>query len=320
MIQSALAQVGFGKQTAKGTPASNPGYAFGLTDGAIVTVDISQDLEERTSGSRLSTAVNRTGVMPGIDWSCRAHTKSVAGLLYAALGSIASTGAGPYTHTITTADDLPYFTFFGKHGSTIYAVNDGKIDELTISFSEANPVEVSASGMGTTLNPAATFVPTTDDTVASYLSAASGTFKLDIDSATPVTARIASGEVSISNSLEAIMVSGAITPNDVFPGRQDIGVSLEIVPDNFDEWRTILTGSNSGTDASVTPIFGSFEFTFTDGANSLKLAATKVAFTADFPSADPAGGAMRLSLEGLVVKPEGGQALTATVVNTVASY
>lgn len=319
-MQSALAQVGFGKQSAKGTPAANPTYALGLLDGAILTVDVAQELEERTSGSRVSTAVNRNSVMPGIDWTCRMHPRSIGALLYGALGSIATTGTGTYTHTITNGDDLPYYTMFGKQGSSLFAVNDGKIDELTISWDESGPVEVAATGMGTTVNYGATFVPTTDDVVAGYMTAATGTFKFDIDSATPVTARIKSGEVVIKNALEAIMLSGSIAPNDVFPGRQDVEVSFEIIPDDFADWRTLVTGTSSGTTASAAPIYGSFEFAFTDGTNTVTLTGTKVAFTADFPAADAAGGAMSLSLEGLVVKPSAGQAFTATVVNTVASY
>lgn len=319
-IQSALAQVGIAKQTDKGTAASNPTFAHGLTSGTILTVEVAQELEEHTSGNRIADRVNRTGVMPGIDFSCRAHSKTLGLYLYGALGAKSVTGAGPYTHVFTTADDLPYLTAFGKMGSNIYAVQDLKVDELTLSFEEAQPVEIAISGMGTVADYSATFVADTDDTAASYFYAASGTFKLDIDSATPVTAAIRSGEITIANALESIMLSGSISPSDIFPGRQEIECSFEIVPENLNDWRTIATGTSNGETASATPVYGSFEIAFTNGTDTLTLIATKVAFTCDFPDADPAGGAVSLSLEGLVVKPSATSALSVALVNGQASY
>lgn len=322
-IQSALAQVGIAKQTGKGSAASNPAYAHGITDGAVLTVDISQDAEERTSGARASVGVNRTGVMPGMDYTGRAHPKSVGLYTYAALGAVTTTGSGPYAHAVTLADSLPYLTAFGKLGSSIYKVQDFKIDSLGFSWNEAEPVEMAVSGMGTVIDFAGTFVAVTDETIGSdsgYFYASSGTFKLDVDSATAVTAAIRSGEVTISNNLEAIQLSGSISPSDVFEGRQDIECSFDLVVENLNDWRTIVTGTSSGSTASAAPIYGSFEITFTNGTDSLVLAATKVAFTTDFPDADPAGGPVTLSLAGIVVRPSTGSPMTVTTTNGVASY
>lgn len=322
-IQSALAQVGIAKQSGKGTAANNPAYAHGITDGAVLTVDVAQDVEERTSGARASTGVNRTGVMPGMDFTGRAHPKSVGLYAFGALGAVATTGAGPYVHAATLADGLPYLTAFGRLGSSIYKVQDFKVDQLGFSFNENEPVEMSVSGMGTVIDFAGTFTPTNDETIgtdSAYFYAASGTFKLDVDSATPVTAAIQSGEVTINNNLEAIMLSGSISPSDVFEGRQDIECSFDLVVENLNEWRTIVTGSAGGSTASAAPVYGSFEITFTNGASSLKLEATKVAFTTDFPDADPAGGPVTLSLAGIVVRPSSGSPLTVTTTNTVTSY
>lgn len=319
-IQSALAQVGIAKQTDKGTAASNPTFAHGVTNGTVLTIEVAQELEEHTSGNRIADRVNRTGVMPGMDFSCRAHSKSLGLYLYGALGAKSVTGSGPYTHVFTTADDLPYLTAFGKMGSNIYAVQDLKVDELTLSFEETQPVEIAISGMGTIADYTGSFSAGTDDTSASYFYAASGTFKLDVDSDTPETAKIRSGEISIANALESIMLSGSISPSDVFPGRQEIECSFEIVPDDLAAWQTIVTGSSNGSTASATPVYGSFEIEFTNGSDVLTLTATKVAFVTDFPDADPAGGAVTLSLEGLVVKPASGSALSVELVNGQATY
>lgn len=323
-IQSALAQVGVAKQASKGSAAANPTFAHGLTNGAVITAEVSQDAEERTSSVRAATGVNRMSVVPGIDFTARAHPKSVGMYAFAALGTDTPTGAGPYTHAITLADSLPYLTMFGKLGANIYKVQDVKIDSLGFSWSGTDPLEMAVSGTGTSITyTGATFVPTTDETIgtdAVYYAASAGTFQLDTVSATPVTASIVGGEITIGNNLEPIMLSGAITPNDIFEGRQDLECTFDLVIDDLNYWRSVLTGSTGGTTATAAPAYGSFSIAFTSGTNSLTLAATKVAFTTDFPDADPAGGPVQVTLAGVIVRPSSGSPLTITAVNSQATY
>lgn len=322
-IQSALAQVGVAKQVSKGTAITNPVYAHGITDGSVLTVEVTQDVEEQTSGARASKAVNRNGVMPGMDFTGRAHPRSVGMYALGAMGTVATTGAGPYVHAFTLADSLPYLTTFGKLGASNYAVQDFKVDSLGFSFSGAEPVEMTVSGMGTVANYAASFTATTDETVgtnAAYFRAASGTFLLDVDSSTPATANITGGEITIANNLSSIMTSGSISPSDIFEGRQDIECSFDVVVDNLNDWRAIVTGTPSGTTAADAPVYGSFDIQFTNGTDILKLAATRVAFLCDFPDADPAGGPVTLTFSGIVVRPSSGSPLTITLTNAVASY
>lgn len=323
-IQSALAQVGVARQTVKGTAISNPTFAHGLTGGAVMSVDVNQDAEERTSSARASVGVNRTGVMPGIDFTGRAHPRSLGLYAYAALGSEAVTGAGPYVHTASLADTLPYLTMSGRLGSNIYRVQDVKIDQLGISFNENDPVELSVSGMGTSvLYTGATFTPVTDETIGTdsvYFAGHSGTFKLDTTTGTAATANIRAGEITINNNLEAIMLSGSISPADIFEGRQDLECSFDVVVDDLNYWRSIVTGANNGTTASAAPAYGSFEITFTNGANTVVIASTRVAFTCDFPDADPAGGPVTLSLAGIITRPSSGSPLSIVTTNSQATY
>ena len=319
-IQSAIAQVGVSKQSGKGSVAASATYAHGVTGGSVMTVEIAQELEERTSGVRIAPAVNRTGVMPGIDFTGRAHPKSVGLWLYGALGSISTSGSASYTHTITVGSDLPYLTTFGKLGSNIYSVRDLKVDALGFSFDQANPVEMSVSGMGTVVGYPGAFNIVNDDSLAAYYTAAAGTFKLDTDTDTPLTASITAGEINIANALETIMLSGSISPDDVFPGRHEAEVSFDVIVENLDEWRTLVTGTSSGSSAQASPVYGSFEITFTSGTNSLRLAASKCAFTTEFPEANPGGGPVSLTLAGLVTQTAAGAGLTATVINDVATY
>lgn len=318
-VQSALAQVGVAKQTAKGSAAADPTFAHGVTDGTVLSVDITQDADERTSGSLGFSDVVRTAAIPGAAFTGRAHPKTTGLYLYGALGAKSVTGAGPYTHVFTPADTLPYLTLFGKYDGLITTVEDYKVDTLSVSFSENNPVELAIEGMGTTLT-FDSFTVGTDETAATYFSAASGTFKLDTDSGTAVTARISAGEISIANALSAVVLSGDITPDDMFNSQREVTCSFDIIPDNLNDWRTIVTGTSSGSSISQTALYGSFEIAFTEGTNSLTLAATRVAFLCEFPDADPAGGPVTLTLAGTVLKPSGGNQITATLINAQASY
>lgn len=324
-LQSAIAKVGVAKQTGKGSAASAPEYGHGVTDGSVLNVDVQQDLDDLTSGSRTSAGVIRTGVMSGQEFTTRAFPGSVGLYLYGALGAKAVTGTapGPYTHVLTPGSgDLPYLTVFGTLDSNIYSVRDFKVDEIGFSFDGTSPVEMNVTGMGTVLGFPVAFTPVTDETSVAYLRTAGGTFSVDVDggSGTAATSRITSGSITMSNNLDPIMLSASIVPDDVFPGRLEVSCSFDIVPDDLNLWRTIVTGSSGGTTASGSPVYGSFSVQFTDGTNTLTLAATKVAFTTEFPAADPAGGAVTLTLEGIAVQPSGGSSITATLVNSVASY
>lgn len=319
-LQSGIAQVGVAKQSAKGSAAANPTFAHGVTDGAVLALDITQDADERTAGSLGRTDAVRTAAMPAASFTSRAHAKSLGLYLYAALGGKAVTGTGPYTHTITPADALPYLTLAGKLDTVLTQIRDYKIDGLTISWSENNPLEVQVEGMGTAISFPGSFTPTTDDTAASFFTPVGGTFTLSSSTGTPATARVTGGEIAIANGLEGIAASGSILPDDIFNAQREITCSFDITPENLDEWRAIATGTSSGASVSQTVPYGSFSMAFADGTNSLTLAATRVAFTSDFPDADPAGGPVTITLAGVVLKPSAGNHITATLVNSQASY
>jgi hypothetical protein len=320
-IQSALTTVGVAKQSVKGTAIANPTYLHGITDGQVMTVEVSQDLEARTSGTRFSPAVNRTGVMPGIEFTCRGHAPSVGMYLLGALGSVATTGTNPnFTHVFSTGADVPYLTTFGTIDGNRYSVQDVKVDSLEVSWSENEPVEFAVTGMGTNVAFPASITPTTDDSAAAYFRPAGGTFQFAASGTTPATALITGGSISISNNLSPVMLSGTITPGDVFPGQQAIECSFDMTPDNLNDWRTILTGTSNGSTVSAAPIYGSFSVAFTNGTNTLTFAATRVAFTCDFPSSDAGGGPATLSVAGLVTIPASGSPMTATLLNSVTSY
>lgn len=321
-IQTALAIVGLAKQAAKGTPTAEPTFVEGMTDGGAFKVDVDQSPEDQTlDASRLAVDANRGSVVPGLNYSTRAHAKSLGLKLYAALGAIATVGAGPYTHTITPATDLPYVTGWGKFNSVLHRVQDAKVDELNIEWEEAGPLTVEATLIGTVMGFPGTITPVVDDSAAAYFRAAGGTFKLDTASAVPVTAPIKGGSVKIANGVSPVILSASVVPDDVAVAHQEITVGLTLVVSNLDEWRKVITGTSGGATPSQVAIFGSFETKFVIDANTdLILTAPRVPFMCDFPEADAGGGAAELELEGVAVLPAAGAAFTATLRNAHVAY
>lgn len=320
-IQSSLALVGMAKQTTKGTAIANPTFKHGVTDGSVLSVEVDQAVADLTSGVRVSGKVDRNAVMSSQTFGTRAFPKSLGLYLYGALGSIATTGAGPtYTHVCTVGDTLPYLTGFGQFNGENWKLRDYRVGELSFSWTGNEPLAVSVNGMGTVLSGGATFSASVDDTRADYFRSSGGTFLVDVASNTPVAGKITAGTVTINNSLNPVMVSGSIEPDDVQPSRAELTVSLTIVPDDLSDWKKVVTGSGSGTSVAEGVTYGSFDLEWTEGTNVLTLEASNVAFTCAFPDASPAGGSAEITLEGIIVLPASGQAFTATLVNGQASY
>lgn len=321
-----LVVAGFAKQSAKGTPASDPTYQLGLTDGAPANFEVEDEVVERTSTNPVHSDADRISFVPGVELGTLAHPKAIGLLLYAALGNISTAGAGPYTHTITPANDLPYLTVWGRAFDSDYIqLDDCKVDELSLSFENAGRVAVSASmlGLQETWEDAAWADPADDESAAgsSYFRAVGGTFKLDTGSDTPVAFDIATGELTIANGLSGVPKAASLRPRDLAPAVKELGVSMTAFPDDLTEVRKALTGTSAGSAVQDTPVYGSFEWLFTIDANTtLKVTATRVKFLATLPDADPNGGAVEVELEGLCLQPSSGDALTVELVNDVTSY
>ncbi len=326
-IQKRVAFIGLAKQTAKGTPAASPVYGFGVLGGGALVAGVEQENDEITySGDqRISPDENRLGINPGINIRTRCYPRTAGLLLYAALGAIADAGAGPYTHTITPALNLPYLTAWTKFAGEYHQLTDCLINQLTISWTERQPLEVEMEllAIGLTFD-VANWVPslTTDESGASKFGPVGGVFKVDpADGANPAEGKVTGGRISINNNLVPIPLSKSLYPDDLYPGQQEIECEINTMPDDLTLWRKAITGTGAGASVSATPVFGGFDLKCSIDANTyLQLVATKTAFTPDYPEADPGGGPIELVLPGRVKQPTVGDALTVTLKNTVASY
>ncbi len=321
-LNKKVAVVAFDKQTAFGTLATVRKYGFGVRSGSILNAGMEQAYEELTTANRFPPSAYRSAFLWSVDCVSRAWPRSVVMLLENALGSRNTTGAAdPFTHTITPADVPGYLTAATRLDSEYHKIRDCRVDELSFSWNQAEPVEMGLRMIGTVGSPYTTSGdPTTDDSDQQSFYPAGGVFQIDSDSVTPVTADITGGTITIANHLEPVRVSRQLEPTDVWPGLHEITVTLRLIPTNTTLWRSVVTGADAGTAVSNAPIYGSFHtlFTITAGTRDLDMTATRIAFAGDYPDPDPAGGPVEIELTGTVVKPAAA-AFTAVVHNQEAA-
>lgn len=320
-MNKALAAIGWAKQTAKASAASEPVFYQGVTGGKLVDFPIDQKAIEETTGLGAGTGEYRESVLPAADFGVIMRPKAIGSLLQAILGTVQTTGTGPYTHVVTLGSSVPYYTLFGKLDSELRTIADCKLDELSIEWEGNGPVQVNATWAGCTPGWDTAFVPVNDETLANPILASSGTYRYDIDGTTLAAVKTIGGKITMKRNVEADLLSGTVTPDDVNEGTLEIEVELKVRAANLADARTILTGTSNGSTVSDAPIYGSFDVAFTEGTNSVTLAATRVPFTCETPEADPAGGPVELTLKGGCYIPSGGSTpITGTVVNGLASY
>jgi len=324
-MQSISALFGLAKQTAKGTIATNPTFSHGLIGGTPLTVDPSQAALDATAAKRAQYNVYRDGVKNSAGPNAFAYKGSLGLYLLGALGADTVTGTSPYVHTYSTGD-LPYLTAFLKGlDSTIEAVKDCKVDELSIKWDGRKLLEINAKMMGTNFSYPATFVPTTaEEGTESFMIPVGGTFQLDPIGASLASFAIVGGEITIKNNLELIEPSASIEATDVTEGVQEMELKLSIVVDDLALFRKYVTGSGAGTAATAAVPYGSVSLGFKEnqaGAATLAVTGSKIAFATSLPDAQPKGGPVQLELAGIPVMPAGGTApLVFALSNTTTSY
>ena len=116
-----LSAAGFAVQTAKGAAATQPAFFGPVAGGNLVTFEVEQAEDELTSAEIGGIGEFRQSAGVAADYEARAWPVSIAGLLYAVLGHIESSGGSPavkavYTTALTGVNnDL---TFLAKTAGT----------------------------------------------------------------------------------------------------------------------------------------------------------------------------------------------------------
>ncbi len=312
---------GLAKQSARGVLAASPAIIHGLTGGGT-SVDPKQEPIPITSAALAPSSAFRERIEAESEIETLALSRSIGHYLLAALGSVATTGSSAtYTHTFTLGQATPYYSTWIKKGDgAIVASRDCKLDELALEWSENKPLEMKVKLPGGKVSFPASMTGTVDETVSpEFFTPVNGTFAVSASGSTPAAAAVLSGGLTIKRGVDSYFFSGDIEAGDNAEGVCEAEVKLKILPQDTSFWRTIVTGTAAGTSISQVPTYGSFEFNFSAGASTVRIAAPRVAFSCDLPDADPDGGAAELELSGIAYL-SGATPITVTLVNTHASY
>ena len=333
MINTSIGLIGVAKQSAKATAASTPSFLHGLTGGQVFKLDRSVEADDVSCGVRAGTDSHVESVVPGADLDTYGYADVLPLYYYAAMGSIASAAAsgtgmsGYYEHVITLGDVLPYLTVWGRIGSEYTSVAGCKVDQIEMEFEGNSPLEFGVTLLGLAATLGLGSMPGSIDPSCfdGYFVPTGGTFKVDTASGTPVAAPVTKGSLTLANNCTTDPLAGQVTPGDVEEGKLVSSGSVTVKPADLTLYKSMVTGSSSGTTPTGAMVYGSFEWNFThskDPKCSLKVEASRVPFTADFPDVDPAGGAAEIefTFDNIGLASRSASPVTITVVNDVASY
>ncbi len=333
MINTSIGLIGVAKQSAKGTAASTPSYVHGLTGGQVFKLDRTVENDDVSCGVRAIIDSHVESVVPGADFDTYGYADALPLYYYAAMGSIASSAnagsgmSGYYDHVITLGSLLPYLTVWGKIGSEVTSVADCKVDQIEMEFEGNSPLEFGVTLLGIAATLGLDAIPGSVDPSCfdGYFIPTGGTFKVETLGGTPATAPVIGGNLTLANNCTAEPLAGSVTPGDVEEGKITSSGSVTVKPADMTLYRKMVTGNASGTTPTGEMVYGSFEWTFKhskDAKCSMKVEASHVPFTADFPEVDPSGGAaeVEFSFSDIGVASASGTPVKITITNDVASY
>jgi len=167
MPSQKIFELAIAKQAAKGTPAAVAQYRTRVTGGDVAPVRNTPDLAE-TGTSRLPYTSFVASM--GVDGSpaVAVRDEMALELLYGALGSKAVAGvADPYTHTLTPANALPYFTFWVMRGDLIWErFTDCKISQAELVSEAEVALSLTATVVGSKSEALSAAVYATEATAA----------------------------------------------------------------------------------------------------------------------------------------------------------
>lgn len=329
------ADISFAVQTTKGTAATTPLIRAYLASGGVAPERTVNDVEETSSGRlRNSTFVSqaRSAGTPAF-W---VRPQVIAPLLWAALGTKVTTGAGdPWTHTFTLAATQPYCTLWRTLATLYERFIDCKISSINIGSGAGGLLraEVGIVGGANAFLTAANATATPDPAVPWTHMDGKGQFLVEGVAISAISA----ARVNIGLGVDTAQ-GDALTPDSVNEAMQDITIETEQIVQDFTLWNRWHYGSATPTNlAPPTPtvleLTGAsaidFKWATRDAAGavaaperSLQLVATRVQVTNIAGIEANAGGdPLARTVTYRVVQPAGATSgLTAIVKNGVTAY
>lgn len=262
MPSQKLFELAIAKQSGVGVPAAAAQFRTRASGGDIMPVRNVPDFAE-TGTNRLP----RTSFVAsmGVDGSPAMGVRDeiAALLLYGALGSkMVSGAADPFTHTLTPANSLPYFTFWRMLGDLVWEkFIDCKVSQVEMVSEAEQAVIMTATIVGTKAQALSSAVYATEATAAPLAGAGAdgtglyvhhhGSGLLLVEAA--AISRMERVAVTINNNV-ARQMGDSIFADDVTEGAQEITIATRqrVAADEVELYNRLHYGAASpasGTDA-----------------------------------------------------------------------
>ncbi|CAB4183161.1 hypothetical protein UFOVP1328_39 [uncultured Caudovirales phage] len=322
-----------GKQADKTTAATTCVVKAPFVGGSIsVTRETANLAETDSSRDQGISYVTRTGVEGGPEAYVR--DASIHTILEGVLGTKTDSGTGSnYSHAITPANDLPYYTFWRNQSDVLYEQFTGcKFSEVTIKGEAGAPLTVTTAIMGLTPTRSDTEFATSaavtsvesgpvysyNETTVSF----GGTVTSGLITGSPtVVHNVRSVEVQISNNV-SMQQTDNVVPYDLAAAQRTVNVSFDLILETLDEYNKFFYGGVSGTTAGSSIYTTPMQIKFSKTANnSLTFDIPSVAYEAfpvqPNPNGDPIVVSVRAQAQrtGSAANP----IITATVKNQKAT-
>ena len=256
------------------TPPSAPSCSFHASaDSPGIDASTSTEPVRLSTGAR-DTTVDRfiSGSEQTAEVTTLADAASLPYLLLGALGSVESTGsAAPYAHSFTMGEALPALTFFqqvGASNAALQSLSGCKVDDLSIEASGTTPPAVHAKLVGCKAKwlSANTWSGPAFDITDGYFKTLGAEVLFSLASSSPTTppasVTLSSISVEIANNTTSATELGESEPDKQVEGAASVSVSIEGTTDSTELYRTVKTGSASGTTLASSIVTGSLQVTF----------------------------------------------------------
>lgn len=318
-ISSALGYYLVGVQTGRGVVATS-WYKFRLSAESTFAPDkvvnrYAMTDTGRDMGDAYTSVVSAKGTI-----STYLHPDGVALPFFLVLGSDADTGATPnYTHTITPADDLPWFSVMRIVGGVITEqMVDCKLNMLTVNGTAGEAPTADWDIMGIT--PTWVADPGTETLISGdpyKFYEGKGAYKVD-GAAIPMH----SFKLEINNNLKEYQADDYFL-NDIDPGKREVTFDYNAHftgPTAEPKYREFMYGSDAGTTISTALPTKTHEFTLTRDANtSLDVNMPQVRTAAVPVNPNPNGDPIDVAVATVVEKPDADPIITVTIKDQLAT-
>jgi len=308
--------LGIAKQTVKGTGVVPTKFA---KLSAAETIEMLQEIGvfRELEGDQMISNIVKNIHKPDGTFSFFARPDLAAAILAWVLGADAVTGTGPYTHTITHANVLPWVTI-EKHLDTVERITDCKINQVVIEGNSGQPISVEVSFLGLTPGIEASPQTATYEANDKYMFYhGKGLYKLD----GVVVANICFFRITILRNLTSDSQTEDFVRNDLVELGFDIDVEFRLKFVNSDHYKNVLYGGGTDPVAALDDGSLTVEQTYGTGVDlkrlRIELPSLKHLAVQKFLEPEPAE--LEIPCTAKAILPATGEIITVTADNSVTT-